>query len=398
MSDADRSDWSAYLGWYATFGFAIEVRVHNGELVAAVPGVPPGYEITMEPLGDHRFRMLSGPVLGALATFRLGAAGVADAILVGPEELIRVPAGQIPAPQPYQNLRAPHLEIDAAREQAFAALFQSILVCRDGGWIDYELAYPKHEFLRYVSNQQAVLFHGSNRSDIDEFQPRRLSYELRDRSGRGNYQAVYATHDGLWAMFFAIVDRARLTGSIRNGVTYYHNRAGEPIALYHFSINREQLDEQPWCTGALYFLPRDTFFQVPLAGEALSNEWASPVAVKPLARLRLEPEEFPFLHQIGGHDDQELQRFGQLRKRLLGAVTDVQPLSEGLELTLDWSPDLEACFPEFLALQQTILPAASFTLIVQDKARLVIRGPAAFMQVLQDELDKVLSRPSQESG
>ncbi len=31
---------------------------------------------------------------------------------------------------------------------------------------------------------------------------------------------------------------------------------------------------------------------------------ASPVAVEPVAKLTVQPEDFPFLHQVHGHDDQ----------------------------------------------------------------------------------------------
>ncbi len=388
MSDSNRAHWPAYEGWYVTFGFTTEIKILDGRLVAAVPGVPPGYEILLEPAGEHAYRMTSGPAQGAVGRFRFAADDRVDAFLIGEMELARVSVGQVAPSEAHQRLLAPPLRLDDAGRQAFAALLATILERRDGDWIEYGLPYPKHEFLRYVADQQLVLFHGSNHADIDEFRPRRSSYELRDQTGRGNQQAVYATHDGLWPLFFAVVDRQRLAGSIRNGVMYFQNGAGEALPVYNFSINRDQLEERPWCTGTLYFLPRDTFTRLPLVGDALSNEWASPAAVRPIARLRVEPEDFPFLDAIGGHDDEALQRFGELRKRILAAVTDIRLEDGGMVLSLHWDDDLAALFPEFLDLQRVLLPAAHFNRAIDgpSTARLTVDGPAAFMQVLRDEL------------
>jgi len=391
MDNTASAGWAVYEGWYATYGFTVEIRCEAGELLAAVPGVPPGYEMRLLPAGGHRFRIVGGPLTGAVVAFRLGGDGRPEAIAAGPEELLRVAEDQVKPPEPHTFLRAPDLAADAVRDQAFAELFQSILDRRDGSWIDYHLPYPKHEFLRFASDRETVLFHGSGRPDIDEFRPRRTSYELRDRTGRGNQQAVYATQDALWSMFFAIVDRSRITGSIRNGVQFYHNRGGEPLALYNFSINRDNLAEQPWRTGTLYLLPRDSFVRMPLAGQALSNEWASSAAVKPLARLRVEPKDFPFLHQIGGHDDDALLRFNQLEKTIVEAATGVQGEGGHLVLTLRQTPELAGRLAEFLELQREFVPAASVSVIDGEPVRISVRGPAAFMQVLHDSLDRHLA-------
>lgn len=399
MDETESADPSIYTGWYVTFGFTVEIRLEAGELLAAVPGVPPGYEMRLLPLGGRRFRIAGGPLAGAEAEFRLAAAdGRAEAIVVGPEELLRVAPDHVRPPEPYTFLRAPLVRPDPARDRAFAALFDSILERRDGRWIDYRLPYPVHEFLRFAGDRQAVLFHGSPRPDLDEFRPQRTSYELRDRTGRGNRQAVYATHDPLWSMFFAVVDRSRLTGSIRNGVQYYHNRHGEPLALYNFSINRRHLAEQPWRTGTLYFLPPDSFERLPLAGEALSNEWASPVAVRPLARLRVEPDDFPFLHQIGGHDDDALLRFGELQDLVIAAVRKVRDRGDELLLALRWTPELAGRFAELVELQREFVPAAAIRLIDGEPAWLSVRGPAAFMQVLRDSLARRPAAPPDATG
>jgi len=43
---------------------------------------------------------------------------------------------------------------------------------------------------------------------------------------------------------------------------------------------------------------------------AIIPQLASPVHVKPLARLEIRPEDFPFLSQIRGHDDSRLAEYG----------------------------------------------------------------------------------------
>ena len=277
---------------------ALDVRRRGSELVAAVPGVPEGYEIVFEPCdAPHGFRLRGGPLDGALVSFQLSA-GRAGSLHGSGFELDRV--GALPEDLP-ARLLAPEMTLDAAKRSAFSHLLEGILERRDGAQIDYRLPYPKHEFLRYAAAQDRLLFHGSNNPDIEVFRPVRTSAPLQDADERGNLQAVYTTHDGLWPMFFAVVDRARLEGSIRNGVMVFHGPNGEPLPVYNFSIDREQLAERPWRTGTLYLLPRDGFRRLEFGGGALSNEWASEVEVRPLARLALEPREFPFLDRIGGH-------------------------------------------------------------------------------------------------
>ena len=152
--------------------------------------------------------------------------------------------------------------------------------------------------MRYLSSQDEVIFHGSNNPNIDTFAPVRKSYELIDETGRGNLQAVYGTHDGLWPMFFAVFDRSMQIGSIRNGVLHFENSQGHTLAVYQFSVNQELLPQNPWCDGMVYLLPREKFNRLELTAGVPSNEWASEAPVRPLARLPVKPEDFPFLNRV----------------------------------------------------------------------------------------------------
>lgn len=253
-------DYQDYAGFYYMFGFQMNVLEVEGRLAAAVPYVPAGFEIYLEPLtpqengGDH-FRMQGGPLDGSLAEFLRGEDGSVRAIRVEQFELTRLTPDQAAGLSMVKRLIAPPLRLTPEKQAAFQSLLDETLASSVGGAFDYILPYPKYEFVQYAMAQEVYIFHGSNNRTIDVFIPTRTSVELYDRRGIGNQQAVYGTHDGLWSMFFAVVDRARLRGSIRNGVMYFHNQSGERLAIYNFSINQEQLHEKPWTAGALYFLP-----------------------------------------------------------------------------------------------------------------------------------------------
>ena len=137
-------------------------------------------------------------------------------------------------------------------------------------------------------------------ADLDTFLPRRNSVEIMDQGGTGNRAAVYGTPFGLWAMWFAVIDRAKLKGSIRNGAMSWHDRAGRPTTLYRFSVHKDYVGGDIWRTGTLYLLPKEDFEPIPFyPGGPASNEWASTTEVRPLARLTIDPGDFPFLDQVG---------------------------------------------------------------------------------------------------
>ena len=81
-----------YFGWYYMMGMVFEVKFTGGELVAAVPFVPPGYEIVLHPVGSDIFRMQGGPLDGGRIWFRRSSAGEVVSIQADEFELARVPA------------------------------------------------------------------------------------------------------------------------------------------------------------------------------------------------------------------------------------------------------------------------------------------------------------------
>jgi hypothetical protein len=170
-----------------------------------------------------------------------------------------------------------------------------------------EPAMPKWQFLCYLADQMGYLLHGSGTSDIQVFEPR----QSNDIAEFGNRKAVYAAGDGIWPMFFAIMDRAKYHMTINNAAIRLEapeGRISEPY--YFFSITDKVLEKQPFREGVVYVLPREGFEeQNPFRLGAYlvhQSQWANLSPVKPLAKLRVSPADFPFLKQIRGQDDELL--------------------------------------------------------------------------------------------
>lgn len=206
-------------------------------------------------------------------------------------------------------LTRPTLSFDEGAQHAFDELLDTTL--RIGGCptIQYTLPFPKWQFLCHLADQHDIALHGSGDPGITLFEPR----QSRDLSEFGNQKAIYAASDGLWAMFFAIVDRERVT-SITNACVRLADEMGALHGpFYVFSVSQSALPGQPWRTGTVYLLPRRTFTtQPPLTfgpNEVHIAQLASFEPVQPLAKLTITPEDFPFLMQIRGHDDQRLEEY-----------------------------------------------------------------------------------------
>lgn len=204
-------------------------------------------------------------------------------------------------------LPRPVQAFEAGAEQAFDRLLETTI--RRGGQptIGYHLPWPKWQFLCHLADRLEIVLHGSGDAEIEQFEPR----QSNDLNQFGNQKAIYAAGDGLWAMFFAIVDRPKV-GSISNACIRLVDESGHSLGPYYvFSVSQSALPTQPWRTGTVYLLPRATFtLQPPLTFgpyQVQIPQLASFVPVQPLAKLTVAPADFPFLGQIRGHDDQRLQ-------------------------------------------------------------------------------------------
>ncbi len=169
------------------------------------------------------------------------------------------------------------------------------------GLIDYGLDTPKHEFLSYLVHESGYLLHGTASPDLDAVRPMvAVDYDAR------TLEAVFATSDGIWPLFFATLDRAR-AGSLWNGC--YQIRRGSVIHRYYFFFTEaDPRDETIWRDGAIYVLPRE-----PFARTWIPNEWVSRQPVRAVGKLSVSPSDFPFRDRVKKFDPQ-LSLMGNLRR------------------------------------------------------------------------------------
>src|SRR5690242_12551655 len=151
-----------------------------------------------------------------------------------------------------------------------------------------KLDAPPERF-RELAERGDLLFHGSQRGDLDVLEPIRLS---RDATAFGDQQAVFATSDPVWPIFFALLRRDGRY-STRNASL---GRAEGPLypRRYFFSARRDEPGDL-FAPGYLYTLPRRTFtVQPPFLGAIDSAQWVSHEAVPVLERFEVTTDDFPF--------------------------------------------------------------------------------------------------------
>jgi len=161
---------------------------------------------------------------------------------------------------------------------------------------------PRLDFLRWLAENRDVVFHGSPRDDLHELSTERRS---RDATAWGNQQAVYATTDPVWAVYFACLRRDQGWTGTRNGSM---GRADGPLypRYYVFLHNRGSASTDRFGPGSLYLLPPGSFAaDKPLAGAIDTAHLVSHEPVRPLARLDVTPDDFPFRDRVGYYRDGE---------------------------------------------------------------------------------------------
>jgi hypothetical protein len=206
---------------------------------------------------------------------------------------------------PSYFLPRPSVRISSTKEAAFEELWQSV---PEGSFIDYQLSYPKWEFLSYLCESRELVLHGSQNLSIEEVEPR----QANDKRTFSNQHAIYATTDGIWVIYFAILNRKKYPKmSLFNSCLQARVTAGQlSEPLYFFSITQSVLIKKPWCEGAIYILPRKKFEQEApqqiMGVEVIFPHWISSSSVKPVAKVKAGPKDFPFLEQIHGHNDEKL--------------------------------------------------------------------------------------------
>jgi hypothetical protein len=290
-----------------------------------------------------------------------------------------------------RGLRMAPVDWHAEEEEHYREVADRILENHDGKTIEWHLQWDKWRFVDWISKQGQFIFHGSPLPDVDAFLPRRNSVELMDQGGAGNRAAVYGTPYGLWAMWFAVIDRDKITGSIRSGVWTWTDRTGNPIDIYNFSVHHEIAGGDIWRSGTLYLFRRDEFRPIPFyPGGPASNEWASETVVNPLGRLAIEPADFPFRDQVGGHDDGELIAAEAVADIVKSRITEARAVPGGIVLSLKWDDEVARVWDEYLASRLRFNPDVELILSLDDteNATIDVRGPDGYLQAYTTSLLK----------
>jgi hypothetical protein len=289
-------------------------------------------------------------------------------------------------------LPAPDLALSDEQRRAFEMLYREAVLPANGREVVYALPHPKWQFLQWLVDEHDVILHGSNEMAINDFKPSRNGF---DANPHGNHRAIYATNDGIWPMFFAVLDKPNYQGSMRNGVMWTdadHNEVdfdarrlpAGALKWYQFSLNQDEIHKRPWREGMIYILPRRTFEQLRDRNGVLIAEWASREPVKPLAMLRVEPADFPYVDRVNGHDDTQIVRTQVLMKLLIESASEVEELGDGFRFSYPADESRRDEAIEFGECLRSFMDAARITVTDEPGGllRLAVQGPDALKDAL----------------
>lgn len=188
--------------------------------------------------------------------------------------------------------------VDEQQRLTFDALFDSAQQSGPNTLIEYKLLFPKSDFLNYLCDWRGLVLHGSQQPDLDVLKPLRRS---SDNNEFGNRQQIFGSPDAIWAMWFAILDKNKFrftrNGCIRVGV------GPKRVKYYHFELPKDVKETNPFTEGTIYIARAADFPDkrpYPLLDHfnAEIEEWGSTKSIVPLARIKVQPEDFPYLEQV----------------------------------------------------------------------------------------------------
>src|SRR5690242_6657736 len=146
---------------------------------------------------------------------------------------------------PAYFLRRPGVEAGPDTIAAFERLYNDYVEPGTGAEIDYQLSAPKWQFLCYLGDTKNILMHGSGAPDIAEFEPR----QSNDIEEFGNRKAVYASSDGIWPLYFAIVHREKIQLLMNASFRVIEKDGVRSEPYYYFSIDKDALPHYPYRNG-----------------------------------------------------------------------------------------------------------------------------------------------------
>jgi len=181
---------------------------------------------------------------------------------------------------------------------AFDHLLDSALSNGNNTLIDYNLPYPKADFLNYICDWRGFVAHGSPLHELDTLEPIRKG---KDNNEFGNRQQIFSSPDAMWAMWFAILDKDKYNLT-RNGCVRV-GRGNRRLKYYHFELPKSNRDNSPFTEGMIYIARAKDFPDkrpYPLLDwfDGEIEEWGSTKPVTPLARIKVKPEDFPYFDQV----------------------------------------------------------------------------------------------------
>ena len=199
-----------------------------------------------------------------------------------------------------------------AWSQETELVFQSALCERNASKLPAQV--PRWLFLQWLVGQGYVL-HGSNRADVQRFEPRTpVDLSPDDFSKR---TAVFAASDGIWAMMYALVDRARIKRMLNMALQVYEADAWSPMQYFLSLAPRDATVTQSsdlLCDGTVYVLPTTEFEAMPPyfwpdLGDVREPQQANPYTVLPVMQVPVSPSDFPFPVRL--HDAQRVDALCQ---------------------------------------------------------------------------------------
>ncbi|MFZ6029167.1 MAG: hypothetical protein ACOYYS_15755 [Chloroflexota bacterium] len=188
--------------------------------------------------------------------------------------------------------------VDGIRRKAFDGLLDEVIARGPSDFIAYHLPYPKIEFLLYACDWRGLVAHGSPLGDLATIEPIRKS---TDTSEFGSRQQIFASPDAIWAAWFAILDKKKYRSTCNSCI-----RSGSGVGrqkAYFFQLPAAQKHEPPFGEGTVYLCRAEDFPHrhhiPPLAFfNAELEEWGSTNPVIPLAKIAIQPADFPYLDRV----------------------------------------------------------------------------------------------------
>ena len=105
-------------------------------------------------------------------------------------------------------------DLPVAKKTEFAEYF--LQAVSDGPNLRNPIPHSTFEFLCYMSDYEDLVFHGTQRTELDQLHPIR---ETTDLSEFGKKQMLFGSPDAIWSLWFAILDKTQARGTSNGCLT-----------------------------------------------------------------------------------------------------------------------------------------------------------------------------------